>query len=263
MSKFFLYLRTNTFRKNLIYAIVGIIALFVLVYFGLRVYTKHGDRQEVPVLKGLHIGEAIDILKKAGLEYQVDSVYQMDARPGLVIDQDPEPASAVKGGRTIYLTMITQTAPEIAFPEVVDKTLIEVISIIKNHSLVLGDTTYINDIARDVVLDARFGGQPITAGRMIPKGSRINLVLGNGRGNDQVNIPELVGLPYSEAEFALRGLGLVIGNISFADGSRDTLNATVVEQTPDISSQFISLGSAIHLKLSNSVVPTAPSTINE
>lgn len=256
MSKFFLYLRTNTFRKNLIYAIVGIIVLFILTYIGLRIYTKHGDRQEVPVLKGLHISEAIALLDKVGLEYQVDSIYQLDARPGMVIEQDPEPASAVKGGRTIYLTIITQSAPEIAFPEVVDKTLIEATSIIKNHSLKLGDTTYINDIARDMVLDATFGGQPITAGRMIPKGSRINLVLGNGRGNDQVNIPELVGLPYSEAEFALRGLGLVVGSISFADGSRDTINGTVVEQTPDISAQFIPLGSAIHLKLSNSVVPT-------
>lgn len=257
MSKFFLYLRTSTFRKNLIYAIIGFFGVFILIYFGLRIYTKHGDQQEVPVLKGLHISEALNILTKAGLEYKIDSIYQMDAQPGLVVDQDPEPQAGVKSGRTVYLTIITQTAPEIAFPDIIDKTLVEASAIIRNHSLKIGDTTYINDIARDMVLEAKFGGQPIASGRIIAKGSKIDLVLGNGRGNDQVNIPELIGLPYTEAEFALRGLGLVVGNISFSDGSRDTLNAIVVEQSPATNTQFISLGSAIHLTLSNSAPPTS------
>lgn len=252
MSKFFLYLRTDTFRKNLIYAIVAFIVLFLLIYFGLRIYTKHGDRQEVPVLTGLHISEAIDVLNKAGLEYEVDSIYQLDAKPGLVVDQDPEPAAGVKSGRTIYLTIITQTAPEIAFPEVVDKTLVEASAIIRNHSLKIGDTTYVNDIARDVVLEAKFGGRPIEPGRMISKGSYIDLVLGNGRGNEEVDIPDLIGMPYTEAEFALRGLGLVVGGISFNDGSRDTLNGTVVGQSPNIEQLVIPLGSAVHLTLSNS-----------
>lgn len=252
MSKFFSYLRTNTFRKNLIYAIVFFIVLFVLIYFGLRIYTKHGDQQAVPTLKGLHISEALTILQKAGLEYKVDSLYQMDAQPGLVIDQDPEAEVGVKSGRTIYLTIITQTAPEIAFPEVVDKTYVEAAAIIRNHSLKIGDTTYTNDIARDRVLEARFGGQPIAEGRTITKGSQIDLVLGNGRGSDQVDVPELIGLPYTDAEFAIRGLGLVVGNISFSDGSIDTLNAIVVDQSPAVSTAFIPLGAAVHLTLSNS-----------
>lgn len=258
MSKFFLYLRTDVFRRNLIYALVFFLVLFFLVYFGLRTYTKHGDRQEVPVLKGLHISEALDVLEKAGLEYEIDSIYQLDARPGLVVDQDPEPASAVKGGRTVYLTIITQTAPEIAFPDIVQKTLVEALAIIRNHSLKIGDTTYVNDIARDVVLEARFGGRPIEPGRMISKGSYIDLVLGNGRGNEEVEIPDLVGMPYTEAEFALRGLGLVVGGITFDDGSRDTLSATVVGQSPSIEQQFIPLGSAVHLTLSNSPAPAGP-----
>lgn len=251
MSKFFTYLRTSTFRKNLIAAIVFFAVLFVSIYFGLRIYTKHGDQQAVPVLEGLHISQALQVLQKAGLEYKVDSLYQMDAQPGLVVDQDPDPNVGVKSGRTVYLTIITQTAPEIAFPDLVDKTLVEASAIIRNHSLKLGDTTYVNDIARDMVLEARFGGQPISTGRTITKGSSIDLVLGNGRGSDEVSIPELVGLPYTDAEFALRGLGLVVGNISFNDGTTDTLHATVVDQSPAVSAQFISLGSAVHLTLSN------------
>jgi len=251
MSKFFLYLKTDTFRKNLIAALIVIVVLFLLVYFGLRIYTKHGDSQEVPVLKGLHIKEAIRILDQAGLNYEIDSIYQLDAKPGLVIDQDPEQKSHVKSGRTIYITIITQVAPEIAFPDIIDKTLIEASAIIKNHSLKIGDTTYIADIARDVVLDAKFAGRSIEPGRVISKGSRIDLVLGNGRGNDEVPVPLLIGFTLSEAKFALAGVGLNLGKVSFSGQITDSLSAKIITQTPDTTAKIVSLGSLIDVTLAN------------
>lgn len=249
MSKLLFYLRTDTFRKNLIGAIIAIFVLFLLIYFGLKIYTKHGDAQEVPVLKGLHIEEAKRILDRAGLEYAVDSVYQMDAKPGLVIEQDPEASALVKSGRTIYLTIITQIAPEIAFPDIIDKTFIEASAIIKNHSLKIGDTVYVSDIARDVVLDAKFAGQPIKAGRMVSKGSNITLVLGNGRGANEVEVPMVLNLTLAEAKFAIQGLGLNIGNIT--GNIIDTATARIIAQFPDTSAHIIGIGTPIDLTLSN------------
>lgn len=249
MSKLLLYLRTDTFRKNLIYAIIALAVLFLLIYFGLRTYTKHGTAQEVPALKGLTINEAIATLNREGLEYQIDSVYQVDAKPGLVIEQDPEAQSLVKSGRTIYLTIITRVAPEVPFPEIIEKNLIEASAILRNHSLKIADTIYINDIARDVVLDVQFAGQPIKAGRLISKGSHITLILGNGRGANEVDIPNVIGLTLSEAKFAIQGIGLSVGSISGT--VIDSLNARVVEQSPDITAKVISIGSAINLTLSN------------
>lgn len=249
MSKLLLYLRTNTFRNNLIYALIALVVLFLLVYFSLRVYTKHGVAQEVPLLKGMTINEALVALDKAGLEYKIDSVYQVDAKPGLVIEQDPEEGSLVKSGRTIYLTIITRVAPEIAFPEIIDKNYIEASAILRNHSLKIGDTTYVNDIARDVVLGVQFGGQPIKAGRLISKGSYITLVLGNGRGANEVDIPNVIGLTLSEAKFAIQGIGLHVGPISGT--VTDSSSARVVAQSPDITSKVISIGLPISLTLSN------------
>ena len=249
MSKLLLYLRTDVFRKNLIYAIITLAAIFCIVYFGLRIYTKHGDSQEVPVVKGMHINEAIRVLEKAGLEYKIDSVYQMDAKPGMVIEQDPESKSLVKSGRTIYLTIITQVAPEVEFPNLIDKNFIEAKAIINNHSLKVGDTIYINDIAKDVVLDVKFGGQSLKAGRMIQKGSKITLVLGNGRGANEVEVPILTNLTLAEAKFALQGLGLTLGKV---DGFiTDTLTAKVIAQSPDSTARIISIGSPVNLTLSN------------
>jgi beta-lactam-binding protein with PASTA domain len=249
MSKLLFYLRTDTFRKNLIGAIIAIFVLFLLIYFGLKIYTKHGDAQEVPVLKGLHIEEAKRILDRAGLEYAVDSVYQMDAKPGLVLEQDPEASALVKSGRTVYLTIITQIAPEIAFPDIIDKTFIEASAIIKNHSLKIGDTVYVSDIARDVVLDAKFAGQPIKAGRMVSKGSNITLVLGNGRGANEVEVPMVLNLTLAEAKFAIQGLGLNIGNIT--GNIIDTATARIIAQFPDTSAHIIGIGTPIDLTLSN------------
>lgn len=249
MSKLLLYLKSSVLRKNLIYAIVAFIGLFLVIYFGLKVYTKHGDSQEVPTLKGLHISEAIGILEKAGLEYQIDSVYQMDAKPGIVIEQDPEASSLVKAGRTIYLTIITRVAPEVEFPDLIEKNLIEATAIIKNLSLKVGDTIYINDIAKDVVLDAKFAGQSIRSGRKISKGSSITLVLGNGKGANEVEVPTLLNLSLAEAKFALQGLGLHLGSISGV--ITDTLTARVIGQSPDSTARFIPIGNSVNLTLSN------------
>src|SRR5690606_271927 len=249
MSKFFSYLKTDSFRKNLIGAVIFIIVLFLSIYFGLRIYTKHGDSIEVPVVKGLHINEAIKVLERADLEYNIDSVYQMEMKPGTVIEQDPDPQSQVKTGRTIYLTIITQVAPEVAFPEIIDKTLIEATAILRNQSLKVADTTYIADIARDVVLEVKFAGQPLKTGRMIAKGSAVTLVLGNGRGANEVEIPYLIGLSLNEAKFALTGVGLNLGAVSFS--GLDSLSAKVISQQPDTTAGIVSIGTAVNITLSN------------
>lgn len=249
MSKIFKYLRTATFRKNLLMAIAAFAGLFCLIFFGLRIYTNHDEAIAVPQVKGKHISEAISLLEQAGLSYQIDSVFQMDAKPGLVIEQDPEQNFHVKSGRTIYLTIITQTAPEVNFPEVTEKTFIEASAILKNHGLRLGDTIYVADIARDLVLEARFAGQQIRNGRPIPKGSRIDLYLGNGKGANEVEIPDLTGLSLIEAKFALQGAGLQLGTINYT--GTDTTTAFVVSQSPGLESGLISIGATIDLTLAN------------
>src|SRR5690554_2279995 len=170
MKKFLAYLGTPTFRKNLIMAIIFLAVLIVGIFFSLRMYTRHGETIPVPELKGMLIEDAIRTLQAQGFQYELDSVYQMDRQPGLIIDQDPAPSTEVKKNRTLYLTMITRSAPEVNFPELKEKTLIEARAILNSYGLKLGDTTYQADIARDVVLDVHFGGQPMQTGRMIPKG---------------------------------------------------------------------------------------------
>jgi len=248
MSKFLAYLKTNAFRRTLIAACCVVLTLFLAVYYGLKSYTKHGESIEVPMLKGLHLGEAVSILKAANLRYQLDSIYQMDRRPGLVIEQDPGPQSHVKTERTIYLTVITQVAPEVAFPNIVHKTYIEASAMLRNQSLKVGDTVYVADIARDVVLDAEFSGKSIAAGSPIAKGSQVRLILGDGRGANEVEVPNLVGFSLEEADFALKGVGLKLGTVTVLGDGSASADAKIVGQQP--ATGILGIHSAVDVTLS-------------
>lgn len=253
MSNFIDYLKTKSFRNNLIAAIFTVVALLIIAFFSLRYYTKHGEGLNVPELKGLSLSQAVSQLDELGLRYEIDSVYIMDKPPGIVTDQDPEANTFVKDNRTIYLTINTAQAPNVKFPDIENKSFREVKSILESYRLKLGDTTYKPDVARDVVLEAFFGGQPIKTGELLPTGSTINLTLGDGRGNEDVELPNVIGFPLDEAKFSLRGSMLNVGKIYYEGVITDSANAVVIGQFPLPADTVIKvkIGSTVNLILSN------------
>jgi beta-lactam-binding protein with PASTA domain len=253
MSKFFEYLRTKTFRKNLIIAGVSIIAFLLFIFYSLGFYTHHGEGMPVPKLKGLSIEKAVELLEAEGLRYQInDSVYLIDKEPGIVVEQDPDPNTNVKANRTIYL-IITRDAPNIKFPDIAGKTFLEVRSILNNYQLKVGDTSYVSDVARDVIISATFGGNTMNKGQQVPKGSKIDLVLGDGLGASEVDIPNLLGLNLNEARLSLLGSSLVLGQVSFEGSVRDSISAKIIKQFPAISDTLnkVTIGTQIDVVLSN------------
>lgn len=253
MIKFFKYLVSPVFFKQLLIAGVSIFALFLLIFVGLRFYTKHGEGSAVPDLKGLQIDNAINALENEGFEYQIDSVFILDKKPGTIVEQDPDPGTLVKSNRIIYLTMVSYRTPEINFPDIENKTFLEAKAILENFGLKLGDTTYQSDIARDAVLDYTFKGNPIKQGDLIPKGSRINLILGDGLGANTVEIPNLVGLTLDEANFSIKGSSLSLGIVTYEGNVTDSANAKVIAQSPNLTDSVntVNIGSKINLILSN------------
>lgn len=253
MGNFIAYLKTKSFRNNLFAAICTVVVILLIAFFSLRFYTKHGEGLNVPEVKGLPIAQAVSKLEELGLRYEIDSVYMMDKPPGIVTDQDPEANTFVKGNRTIYLTINTAQAPNVKFPDIEFKSFREAQSILESYRLKLGDTTYKPDVSRDVVLEAYFGGQLIKSGEVLPTGSRINLTLGDGRGNEDVELPDLTGFTIDEAKFSLRGAMLTLGTITYQGTITDTATAVVVAQYPLIADTLtkVKIGSPINLTFSN------------
>lgn len=249
MNKFWAYLKTKSFRNNFLAAIGTIVFILLVAYLSLGYYTRHGEGVPVPMLKGSSVEKATALLDQQGFKYRVDSVYVLDQAPGTVIEQDPDAGTNVKQGRTIYLTVVTRIAPNVALPDLTQSTYREAAATLSNFGLKLGDTTYKSDIARDRVLEVHYNGQSIQPGFKLPKGSRVDLVLGDGEGASEVDIPDVVNLNLDEARFAISGAKLGIGTITYQGTITDSTNLVVVSQFPmkTDSAAKTSIGTKINL----------------
>ncbi len=261
MNKFWAYVKTRQFRITLLMALGSLFAVLLIIFFSLGLYTRHGSGIPVPQLKGLSVEKAMSVLQEQGFEYKIDSVYVGDQPPGSVVEQDPDPGTFVKENRTIYLTVVTRLAPPVALPDLESYTYREAVAVIANYGLKVGDTTFRSDIANHV-LEVRFGGQVIKPGTMLPKGSKIDLVLGNGQGPSEVEIPDLINQDLNEAKFAIKGAGLTIGTITFQGSITDSTTVVVVEQTPMKTDSLnkVSIGTRIDLTVSQNKRPEVPNT---
>jgi len=232
MSKFGSYLKTKDFRRTILLAIGSVIIVSLIAFYSLSYYTRHGSGIPVPKLTGLPIDKALNVLKDQGFGVSIDSVYVQDQDPGTVIEQDPDAGTNVKENRVIYLKIVKNQAPPVALPDIMDAPYISAVATISNYGLKVGDTTHKPDIARDHVLEVRFAGQPITAGTKLPKGSRIDLVLGDGAGASEVDIPDLVNQDLDAARFVLKNSGLTLGTITYTGTITDSTSLVVTAQSP-------------------------------
>ena len=87
----------------------------------------------------------------------------------------------MKRGRKIYLTLNPSTFRKVSIPNVVQVTYRNAVTSLRAVGLEVGKITYRNNIGKDMVLALRFEGDEIKPGEKIPKSSKVDLVLGNGK----------------------------------------------------------------------------------
>ena len=86
----------------------------------------------------------------------------------------------MKEDRKIYLILNPSGYRSFAVPDVIRRTFRQTKPTLEALGFQIGSLTYKNDLGKDVVLELRYKGQIIEAGTMLPKTSKIDLVLGNG-----------------------------------------------------------------------------------
>jgi eukaryotic-like serine/threonine-protein kinase len=224
-------------------AIIGFAVVSYLVFFFLFLpyYTNHGEEATVPEVSKLKLEEAIAKLEEAGLRYEVaDSLY-LSSLPSLsIISQDPLGGSKVKPGRRVYLTVNKVVAPVVKFPDI-SGTQYQAKLRLEGAGLVLGHVSYVPHEFADLVLGATYEGKPVKEGDEIRKGSKISIVVGKGKGNEKVEIPDLVGTTIETANSTIMRLGLSMGKRSF-DPASSQPQGTVIQQYPNYAP-----GDSIHL----------------
>ncbi|HCI57609.1 MAG: PASTA domain-containing protein [Bacteroidetes bacterium] len=251
MKELIRFLKSRIFWINALVIFIVIIMSIGLVYKWLDSFTDHGNSVSVPDLKGMNIKKVNDFLKTKNLSFKIadSSVYLLDQKPGTIVEQDPQPDEKVKQGRTIYLTITRSSAPMVKVPALKDVSLRQAEAILAASGLRMGEQIFKPDLAKNAVLSMMINGRDLKAGTDVPKGSAIDLIVGDGLGNTVITVPSLIGLTYDEALFVLKGSSLNIGSLFFDGVIKDTLNAKIYDQNPAPDNNTINQGDAIDLYL--------------
>jgi len=224
----------KSFLFNL--GIVALVALFLYICFFATLHwlTRHGEEKVIPDVRGLLLGKAVEELRALEYDVVVDSIYETAYKPLTVLKQVPDSGSIVKHGRTVFLTVNMLTPPHIPMPNLVSLSYRSAEMLLRNNKLLMGDTTHVPDIAGGAVKEQLYKNKVIKPGEMIPQGSKISLVIGDGLGNTQFDVPEITGMSVEEASMVLAQYNLVVLLEVYDQMSEiaDTQTAIIVEQVP-------------------------------
>lgn len=180
-KEFFSFKNNRFFWLNLIAMIVVIVAAALGTLQWLDSYTRHGEAVVVPDVKGMNLRLAENELDKQSLKsIVIDSSYVKGIPPGAILEQNPSGGSRVKEGRTVYLTINTDSAPKVAIPDVMDNSsLRQAEAKLRALGFKVTDPEYISG-EKDWVYSVKYRGRMLKAGEKIPHEAVLTLCVGNG-----------------------------------------------------------------------------------
>ena len=173
----------DSFKGLLIHVgvVAGVLALLSIIFFYkvLPSLTNKGNVVTVPDLTGMTMGEAAEILRTKDLEYVVaDSSYSSDTAPLIVLEQYPKPSAIVKIHRKINIGLNARIPPSISYPDLTGSSYDIALGQLRSLDVRIGTVEYQQDIADNSILESKVNDKVVQVGQLIPKGTRINLIVG-------------------------------------------------------------------------------------
>lgn len=244
------YIFSKTFLKQLLLAAALTIAIMWGALKLLDIYTLHGRSIQVPDLEGLYLDEAKELLPELNLRYVInDSIFDNTREKGSVAMQDPEAGTKVKRNRTIYLTTVAVLPEMVPMPDLTDLSRRQAMALLETHGLRVGRIEYKPDIARNVVLEQKYQDGIIEPGAPVAVGTSINLVLGEGIGENIALVPLVIGMTPEEAARTLISASLNLGEERHFEEEEETRAYRVYRQSPDPLNEpvYLQAGSPVDL----------------
>jgi len=202
--------------KRVMVAMVIVVVLAWLTLFLLDRYTHHGESVKVPDLQGLFFAEAESLLAQMDLYAEViDSMYVKDKPLGSIVQQTPSPDLTVKKNRAIYLVINKKQVYMVPLPRVTDVSLRQAEAILNSIGLRISNIIYQPSEFKDLVIDMTYRGEQVEEGTRIPEGAGVVLTVGSGMGSAQSAVPNLIGLPYTQARNITLDAMFVIGSVDY------------------------------------------------
>ncbi len=174
---------------NLLAMAVVVVLLCVGVYFGLDIYTHHGEGIEVPNLNGMRFDRAYMLLQEKRLNIVVsDSGYNKTKPADCILAQIPGHGQKVKEGHTIYVTVNSPSSPTFAIPDIVDNSSFrEAAAKLTAMGFRLLPPEYITG-EKDWVYGILCRGRRVSNGDRIPIDNPLTLMVGSGSYDDSLDV---------------------------------------------------------------------------
>lgn len=246
----------------------SIVVLLVITFALMQVYTLHGQGKPLPDFTGLTENQLQHLIKANDLRYNIiDSVHLDNVPKGVVVEQVPKPGEKVKKNRRLFFTINAWTEEQVIIPRVMDLSLRDARVLVESFGLTVGELIYIPSEFTNLVLGQHFNGKPVEPGIMVPRGTKIDLIVGRGLSNETTVVPNLIGMKLTEARRVTQSVYLNIGSVIYDQNvvtNTDSLKAFIWKQNPPSKKGFTKrLGASIDVWLTNDPSSIEPITIED
>ncbi len=238
-------------KKVIIAAIVtALVIIGIISVFGMKLlsggFVASEKNIEVPALVGVPLSDAQAAAKQMGLELVEEGQdYSSYYDEGYIIYQSVEEGSMVSSGTKIgiktSLGLTSEDMPSVVGDE--EKTATnKIVSLVGTSPQI--EYEFSEDKEVGVVLE-----QTPNAGESINARSTIILKVSKGEEDQNVSVPNVMGLSEEQARKDLTAVGLTVGSVSYAESST-TDKGKVMTQTIS-SGQEVASGSIVNLVISS------------
>lgn len=217
------YLKSKAFLRQILLILAVFILLLILIQWGLRIYTHHGQKLELPDIIGKSVAEVEQMSEMRKFQLFVsDSLFIVGKKGGLITDQNPKPGSMVKENRKIYVTItkyLKETVRVADLPTLYGNAFEQKKTELKYRDIDCVVKSYTYDPGEpNHILEVYYNGELIISkeGRkdnvVIEKGGTLECVVSRKDGGD-VTIPNLRCQELEEARFMLESSKLKLGDV--------------------------------------------------
>lgn len=234
----------------------------IFISLALRMYTRHGQKIELADLKGKHIEEARELVKKNRFKLIVnDSIFVVGKPGGFILDQTPKPGSFVKKDRKIYITVTKENADKISvasLPTLYGNAFDQKKKELKYREINAEILSYTYDAGEpNHILEVWYDNEKIIdkfekrTDIKIAKGDTLFFVLSQ-RDGGETSVPDLRCLTLEEARFMLESHKLEMGDIIKKPDVEAGVTMYVIGQDPRYDGiTNVARGSKISVTLSS------------
>jgi len=206
-----------------------LLAAGVSAYLTLTFIIKSEDTVIVPDLVGKDVVSALEILTDLQLNTKVNgSEYNQNFPKNHVTFQEPEAGSEIKKDRDVRI-IISKGAKNILMPNILALSDQQARMIIEENGLTRGHLshTYSNSIEKDHVIV-----QVPTAGTMINRGAKVDILVSLGPRPVKYVMPDLSGHSFEQAVLMIENANLTVGNIRSQFDKLKTRNSILLQEPP-------------------------------